>query len=545
VALSGFGPLLLKELFGASRRGQMYWGRVIYIGLIGLIIYQFWSTEVSALLSPSAFAALSRRLFRNFVFFQLVTVSLAAVGGAAERVIREEANQTLGLLLLTPLTARGISYSKWTASMIQAGSLMLCGLPVVAVCVYLGGVGLGELLWSFSLIGAMAALGAAFGLRASATCRSIPRAIIVGFLYLVGYALLPIPLIIVTIGTGLWLIPFLHPLYAAGAMEIHSGSNDFWQYCWIPATLLSFLVSWLVVRKLAVRIRNRTVAPQPASPNFVYEQKHLLGRFRVPLKVGSRPSRSYREVWESNPLLWKELLTHASSRWTRESKLGYLIVALLFILIAWAITLGENQGTLAFLGIFFAMLAVANGAALFAPEKEGRRMEMLLSAPISSASIVRSKLLSGLIAPEPIRVSLVALVTVLAFSYWSGLVGVLLHLVVFFGFMGFAFTLAAAASLRAATIHGAALGATAVLCVILLVVPMLVSIARPGESFGPWTLLEALNPVWALEPLQQRRSMDLAAAGGRCSLFVLNYFGASAGLLGWMLWRFDRMMGRI
>src|ERR1043165_8822217 len=101
-------PLFLKELLGASRRSQTYWGRAIYVGVMGLIVYQFWSmlTTRMGLISPSAFAQLSRDLFHNFLGFQMLIVSLAAIGSAAERVIREERSKTLGLLLLTPLSAR-------------------------------------------------------------------------------------------------------------------------------------------------------------------------------------------------------------------------------------------------------------------------------------------------------------------------------------------------------------------------------------------------------------------------------------------------------
>src|SRR4029079_2049488 len=86
----------------------------------------------------------------------MLMVTIAAVVSSADRVIREDRAGTLGLLLLTPLTARRVLISKWKASMAQAGSLILCGLPVVAVCVYLGGVGPLELLWCFSLTRATA-----------------------------------------------------------------------------------------------------------------------------------------------------------------------------------------------------------------------------------------------------------------------------------------------------------------------------------------------------------------------------------------------------
>src|SRR5205814_8255002 len=131
-------------------------------------------------------------LFKQFVPLQMVMVSLASIGAASDRIIREERAGTLGLLLLTPLTARRIALSKWKAALAQSGSLILCGLPVVAVCVYLGSVVPWDLLWCFSLTAALAMLGAALGLRASAVCSSVTRALSLGQVYVVVYRLAPI-----------------------------------------------------------------------------------------------------------------------------------------------------------------------------------------------------------------------------------------------------------------------------------------------------------------------------------------------------------------
>jgi ABC-type transport system involved in multi-copper enzyme maturation permease subunit len=369
-----------------------------------------------------------------------------------------------------------------------------------------------------------------------------------GVLYSIGYLLLPVPLMIVTLGFGAVLVPYIHPVYSAFVAGSRMGmAGGMWEYSWVTATLASFFVSWLVLRKLAGRVRGLVVAPTPTPANFVHEQRNLVGRFRVALNVGDRPSRSYREVWENDPLLWKELLTHASGRWSREKVLGYGISAALFMLLLWSFTQGESRETFIFLGCFYALLTIANGASLFAPEKEGRRMDMLLSCPVSTGALVRSKLLSGLLAPVSVRVTLLGLATVLAFSWWSGVLGVVIHLVVFFGFLLAVFLMASTASLHAATTQGAALAALGVICLILLVLPIVVSIAVPagfGEVTGPLALLSALNPVWVLAPLRHSSDLNPGAALGRCSLFVLAYGGAAFGLIGWIRWRFDRVMGR-
>ena len=106
-------PVTLKEIYGISRRGQTYVGRVLYVGITALILYEFWRMNVAQtpFLSPSAYAALGRSLFSQFVPFQMLMVTIAAVVSSADRIIREDRAGTLGLLLLTPLTARRILMS--------------------------------------------------------------------------------------------------------------------------------------------------------------------------------------------------------------------------------------------------------------------------------------------------------------------------------------------------------------------------------------------------------------------------------------------------
>lgn len=544
-------PVMTKEIYGISRRGQTYAGRVLYVGVIALILYEFWTINIARtpLLSPSAYAALGRKLFEQFVPFQMIMVTLAAIGASADRIIREDAAGTLGLLVLTPLSVKRVLLSKWKASMAQAGSLILCGIPVVAVCVYLGSVGPWDLLWAFALTGATALLASAFGLRASAVCTTVPRALVMSLLYMLGYALLPLALVFVGGFAAIFVAPFVHPAYSAWALiSSFGGDSSVMSFAWVTSSIASFFVAhWIVVRAAKLvekRLQSplqRTLAPDaddPVTPTG----------FR-PVKLREKPERKTREVWDRDPLLWKELLTRAGNRWTHESKTLFLIYFLIFILLCWLFTRGNSLGTFAFLGSLFAVLATVNGAALFAPEKEGRKLDMLLSAPISSASLVRSKLMAGVASPEAVRVALLGLATSVAFSWWTG-AGVLLYAAVFLLFIAFVFILAATASLHAATLQGAALACTGILCGLLLVLPILVSIIAPplaserGLSLPAW-LLSSFNPIWVLEPLDARATGGSPVdAIGRFLPFAAIYGGSTLGLIGLMHWRFDKVMGR-
>ena len=541
-------PVTLKEIYAISRRSQTYIGRVVYVGVIALILWEFWTFNVSrtAFLSPSASAALGRKLFNQFVPFQMLMVTLAAIGASADRIIREDAAGTLGLLMLTPLTSRRLLMSKWKAALAQSGSLILCGIPVVAVCVYLGSVGPWDLLWCFALTGSMALLASAFGLRASAVCSTVPRALMLGVLYMLGFALLPLTLVFVGGVAAFFAAPFLHPVYSAGFLLFKDGAtSDIWSFAWIPSTISSALIArWIVIR-IVRPLEKRVSSPSRQGLAHDHEPPSHPSELLSPEGRRPPPDRDVREVWDRDPLLWKELLTRAGNRWTMESKALFLIYGLIFILLSWLFTKGNSLGTFAFLGSLFALLAAVNGAALFAPEKEGRKLDMLLSSPITAASIVRSKLLAGLASPEAIRVVLLGLGTAVAFSWWSG-PGVILYCAVFLIFVLFVFTLAAAVSLHAQSLQGAALATLGVLCGLLLILPIAASLVVPAlgdhESLARF-LLACTNPVSVLEPLD-RAGGERGEALGRFLGFFLLYGSATGGLVGLMLWRFDRVMGR-
>jgi ABC-type transport system involved in multi-copper enzyme maturation permease subunit len=542
-------PVTVKEIYAISRRGQTYFGRVVYIGLIGLILYGFWSRIVSTspFIGPSEYSVIGRRLFNQFVPMQLILVTLASVGAAADRIIREERAGTLGLLLLTPLSARRIAFSKWTAAMAQSCSLVLCGVPVMAVCVYLGGVEAWKLLWCFSSTVAMAMLGAAFGLRASAIARSVPRALGLGMLYVLGFTLLPLLLIFVAGSGALELTPYLHPVYSMCTLvfqEAGVAADAMLSYSFIPSTLLSAVAGVFIVRSVGTLIERRVRVPRPPALPEAPAATPPAG-FRKPPEAPPAPGG----VWERDPLLWKELATRPGNRWSGDVKSMALVYSLIFISLCWLFKQGNHLPTFAFLGALFTFLSLVNGASLFAPEKEGRKMEMLLSSPVSSARIVWSKLAAGVMSPESIRVLLLALATALGFSWWSG-AGIVLYVGVLFVFLLFAFTLAATASLYSATLQSAALAASGILCVLLLVLPILVSIlsarGAQGESLPlPLYLLFSVNPVSVLEPLDQARGEGLSCALGRFAIYCGLYAAAISGLWALMLCRFDRHMGRL
>ena len=136
---------------------------------------------------------------------------------------------------------------------------------------------------------------------------------------------------------------------------------------------------------------------------------------------------------------------------------------------------GWSSEPLFFLGAVFLVLATLNGAVLFGSEKDGMKLDMLLSTPLSSRRIVGTKLLAGLVSPEALVVIAYWLAAVrgwFAVAGWAGYGAAALASLLF---LLFGYGLGAAASLYTKTVRGAVLFS-----------------CTPRQI---WTLLVVLQPV--------------------------------------------------
>src|SRR6185436_6165 len=144
-------PVALKELRGVSRKWQTYVGRCLFVGITAYLLYEYWKDAwhgrpgMSATVTISEYARLGREIFIRCEAVSIALTVLAAVIAASDMLAREIRDGTLGLLFLTNLTPGRVVFGKFNAAMMIALALYLCGLPVLAIAVYLSGVGPGDL----------------------------------------------------------------------------------------------------------------------------------------------------------------------------------------------------------------------------------------------------------------------------------------------------------------------------------------------------------------------------------------------------------------
>src|ERR1043166_998494 len=178
-----------------------------------------------------------------FVYFHcalLWAIWILVPLSTADCVSRERREGTLGLLLLTDLTARDIVFAKGLAHGLRAVTLWLAALPVVVIPFLMGGLPWQSVALSCAINFSSMALALAASVLASAYCRewhrSLALAMMLGAFLVVAYGLTLLlgvffgfaPYINTLMWQNFWSEPPPLEALLAGALIMVSGAGGGW-----------------------------------------------------------------------------------------------------------------------------------------------------------------------------------------------------------------------------------------------------------------------------------------------------------------------------
>ena len=136
-----------RELLRTARRWQTYAMRAAFAAGLLTVIVVYWATSVTNAMSMDrqSLAQSGQIIFQLYVWTQFMVLAALTPIVVAQSMIEEREGKTLDLLAITRLPPGRLLWGKLLSRVIALELLVLAGMPVMAICMSLGGVELVQL----------------------------------------------------------------------------------------------------------------------------------------------------------------------------------------------------------------------------------------------------------------------------------------------------------------------------------------------------------------------------------------------------------------
>ena len=140
-------PVLQRELLVNLRTKRAFLLLALYQLLLAVVVLVAWPSAERLDLTQNPASA--RKLVNLFFLGQYVIASLMAPSFAAGTITGEKERKTYEMLLASPLRPGAIVIGKMIASLTHLGMLIVASLPIIVLCLPLGGVSVYEVLAAY------------------------------------------------------------------------------------------------------------------------------------------------------------------------------------------------------------------------------------------------------------------------------------------------------------------------------------------------------------------------------------------------------------
>ena len=447
------GPIIAREVLTAPRPPRHYVSRASYAGLLFILMWTAWQSLVGwrDVGEVGVLARFGSILFGLFATVQLTLILVFAPLAAATAVAHEKDRRTFVLLLMTDLSDPEIVLGKLLASLLQAGTLLATGAPVLFACLLLGGVSPGQVVEVIGVTAAAGLVGGSLGLLVALwrdrTFQSLAMTVLAVALVLVSVEALGVALPGVR-PFGLPLAATLQPYRALQAiLTQRAGASGLGGHPGLPfvgtAILASIALNAFAIARLRVWNPGRNEpremregegaevveslveiaeVPEPAllavashgGPRTGTESRERRGSslpegesspggpttgLHVPRRTHRRVVRAagaYRRPW-NNPIVWRELMTRAYGTKPLIIKGAYVLAFALGI--AYFLANPDAQAdpgrpgrVLLALGVLSLLLVNAQGVTALTSERDTGALDLLLVTELTPKEFIYGKL---------------------------------------------------------------------------------------------------------------------------------------------------------
>lgn len=373
-------PVLQRELVVNLRMTRGFLLLFAYIAGLGLLVYAAWPAEQTLDLARPEEA---KKLVNLFFLGQYLLVSLMAPSFAAGAITGEKERDSYEMLLASPLRPGAIVLGKLAASLTPLAELMICSLPIVMLCLPLGGVSPYEVFAAYLAMISSVALSGMISLWASSYFTRTSASLVVSYLLILPLAMA---------GVLLW-----QALAQLGDVRLVVITTVVPLACASVGALL-----WVDVCRRLLRPPDLGSGGQQAI-DLETEAKEAVGlyieRDQLPDRLFAPPKRTTFLPENANPIYDKEIRSEIFSQGTLMLRLVIQIsMGLALFVMAYCLFMRPWYAAwyIAYVLMFNMLVGPVFSAASVTSERERATLDMLLTTLITPWQMLWGKLLSGL-----------------------------------------------------------------------------------------------------------------------------------------------------
>lgn len=412
-------PVMQRELLVNLRMSRGFILLLVYQVLLGVVVYFAWPQETRLDLSANSNSTKETRdLVDLFFIGQYVLTSMMAPAFAAGSITGEKERKTYEMLLASPLKPSAIVLGKLAASLTPLGVLVFSSLPIVMLCLPLGGVHPTELLGAYlGLILSVITFGM-ISVASSAYFSRTSASLVVSYL----------PILVLAIAG----ILFWKLLAEYGALRL------FLTLAVLPAISIALCIA-LFVNTSVLLLHPPDVGSEGKDViDLEQEAQQAVGLViqpdQFPDMLFAPPKRTDLMADDANPVYDKEIRSEIFSQGTLMLRLVIqvsMVLAIPFMAVCLYIYPQYAPWYIGYVVMFNMLVGPVFSAGSVTSERERETLDLLLTTVITPWQILWGKLVAGLRISSVLTLFLVwpvLLACVMVSLYWNNLVSVLGYL---------------------------------------------------------------------------------------------------------------------
>jgi len=375
-------PVLQRELLVNLRMPRAFVLLFLYVALLGLVVYAAWPAQQKLDLSKRPEDA--ARLVGLFFLGQYLLMSLMVPSFAGGAITGEKERRTYEMLLASPLRPGAIVLGKLLASMCHLGVLVFCSLPIVMLCLPLGGMSFWEVLATYvAMVSSVVTFGVICLAAGSYFTRTI-AALVVSYLIILPMALVGVAFYLALGGEE----ARLFRMVVLGV------------FCPIGCAAVCAALTAATSRRLLHPPDLGSEAKEVVDPDL--EQQRAVGMVirsdRFPDRLFAPPKRTDLMHDRVNPVYDKEMRSELFGQGTLMLRLVIqlsMFLALPLMALCLYIVPAGAPWYAGYVLVFNMLVGPVFSAGTITSERERQTLELLLTTTVSPWQILWGKFLSG------------------------------------------------------------------------------------------------------------------------------------------------------